>query len=106
MTPAPKDPETESLEPSTTSEPPTVPESSMEASLDDAPMEMDVETDSGKIELLVACGPYTPSSDVQYMPFYDLIEVARNKKPQVLVLVRIIISFYSKSNQCLIKLLW
>lgn len=40
------------------------------------------------VRVVTACGPFTTTSNVQYLPLNDLLQVVVDQKPDVLVLVR------------------
>uniref|UniRef100_M4C1F4 DNA polymerase alpha subunit B n=1 Tax=Hyaloperonospora arabidopsidis (strain Emoy2) TaxID=559515 RepID=M4C1F4_HYAAE len=47
----------------------------------------EIHTERGKpVRVLVACGPFTTSSNVDYLPLNDLLQIAIDQKPDVLVL--------------------
>lgn len=41
--------------------------------------------------VLVACGPYTTSDSITYDPLVDLIEVINKSRPDVCILVRLLL---------------
>uniref|UniRef100_K3WK16 DNA polymerase alpha subunit B n=1 Tax=Globisporangium ultimum (strain ATCC 200006 / CBS 805.95 / DAOM BR144) TaxID=431595 RepID=K3WK16_GLOUD len=43
--------------------------------------------DTRPVRVLTACGPFTTANNVQYLPLNDLLQIAVDQKPDVLVLV-------------------
>lgn len=49
----------------------------------------EVESESGKaVRIVTACGPFTTTNSVDYLPLNDLLIIVKEQKPDVLVLVR------------------
>lgn len=44
--------------------------------------------DPKPVRVLTACGPFTTTTNVQYLPLNDLLQVVVDQKPDVLILVR------------------
>ncbi|CAI5723754.1 unnamed protein product [Hyaloperonospora brassicae] len=48
----------------------------------------EIQTEHGEpVRVLLACGPFTTSSNVDYLPLNDLLQVATDQKPDVLALI-------------------
>lgn len=44
--------------------------------------------DPKPVRVVTACGPFTTANNVNYLPLNDLLQVAVDQKPDVLILVR------------------
>jgi len=51
---------------------------------------------SSAFSLAIACGPFTPDSDLTYAPFANMVEALQKDKPSALLLV--LVPFYTSSS--------
>ncbi|KAG1708338.1 hypothetical protein DVH05_025016 [Phytophthora capsici] len=65
----------------------------------------EIQGEHGKpVRVLTACGPFTTSSNVNYLPLNDLLQIAIDQKPDVLILVGPFIdSMHSMFHDGLVK---
>uniref|UniRef100_A0A669DF86 DNA polymerase alpha subunit B n=1 Tax=Oreochromis niloticus TaxID=8128 RepID=A0A669DF86_ORENI len=59
---------------------------------------MKMETDEEPLNVLVACGPYTPSDSLTFDPLLDLINVIVRDRPDVCLLVQSPLLFHHKTD--------
>mmetsp|Transcript_8921 Transcript_8921/g.32923 ORF Transcript_8921/g.32923 Transcript_8921/m.32923 type:complete len:654 (-) Transcript_8921:36-1997(-) len=52
-----------------------------------APTSSSSSTAKHHINMMIACGPFTPSTNISYEPFADLLQVVRRNEPDLLILL-------------------